>query len=62
MRWLDGISVNMNLSKLWETVEDREACSMTVHGAAESDTTYPLNKNNLHNPLDFLNTFNLTYS
>ena len=43
-------------------VEDREACSMTVLGAAESDTTYPLNKNNLHNPLDFLNTFNLTYS
>ena len=28
MRWLDGISVNMNLSKLWETVEDREACSI----------------------------------
>jgi len=27
MRWLDGIkdSVNMNLSKLWEMVKDREA-------------------------------------
>ena len=28
MRWLDSIadSVDMNLSKLWEIVKDREAC------------------------------------
>ena len=27
MRWLDGVidSVDMSLSKLWDTVEDREA-------------------------------------
>ena len=33
MRWLDGItnSMNMNLSKLQELVEDRGPCWATVH-------------------------------
>ena len=40
MRWLDGItdSIVMSMSKLQETVKQREAWCTAVHGAAKSQT------------------------
>ena len=40
MRWLDSItdSIDMNLSKLREIVEDREAWQAAVHGVTKNWT------------------------
>ena len=41
IKWLDSIitSMDMSLSKIPETVEDREAWRAAVHGVTESDVT-----------------------
>ena len=40
MRWLDSItdSLDMNLSKLWKIVKDREAWRAAVHRVSKSQT------------------------
>ena len=57
MRWLDSLSdsVDMNLSKLWEIVEDKGSCRAAVHGIEnKSDTTERLNSSKQHQ-MDFQN-------
>ena len=57
MRWLDGItaSIDVNLSKLWELVRNREVWRFAVHGVAKSQTglnnwTEPINQNSRIKP------------
>ena len=61
MRWLDSItdSMDMNLSKRWEIVEDRGAWQPTVHGVAKSRTK--LSERTTTNPRQARKCFLLTF-
>ena len=52
IRWLDDITdpMDMYLSKLWELVIDREACSAAIHGVTNSQTRLSDKTTNVVNP------------
>ena len=52
MPWFDGIinSMDMSLSRLWETVKDREVWHAAVHGVTKSDMAEQQNSNNIFMP------------
>ena len=56
MRWLDGItdSMDMSVSKLQETMKDREAWRAAVHGVAKSRTWLDHNNNKLGKQVFFI--------
>ena len=58
MRWLDGIadSMDMSFSKLWETVNDREAWHAAAHGVTRVGMTEQLSNISfyqLHKPIPY---------
>ena len=50
MEWLDSItdSMDMNLGRLWEVVEDRGALCAAVHGVTELGMTYWRNNKKIY--------------